>query len=229
MKIFKVLMILLISSCSYYGVVNDKGEKVTNIQEIMQEQENEIVVEQIIEEQVSETMENVVAENKQEESKEIIQQEEKAEVKKEETKVATNQKPKTQTTTKTKKVEQEEKKVEKVVESKAEETTKQVEIQETVVEEKKVEEKQEEKVVTNAEKCATGNHGMGVGNSGKWFKTKDEAIATYRAEIKIWGDKWTDKDNPISDEDYYANCPYGYEVWTCPYCNLWTLNYYYDK
>lgn len=228
MKIFKVLIILLISSCSYYGVVNDEGEKVTNIQEIMQEQENEIVVEQIVEEQVSETIENVVVEKK-EESKEIIQ-EENAEVKKEKTKVTTNQTPKTQTTAK--KVEQEEKKVEKVVESKTEETTKQEEIQENavqenVVQEKKVEEKQEEKVVTNAEKCATGNHGMSVGNSGKWFKTKDEAIATYRAEINKWGNMWTNDE--ISNEEYYANCPYGYEIWTCPYCDLWTLNYYYDK
>lgn len=179
MKLFKVLIILLISSFSYYGVVDDNGEKVTNIQEIMQEQENEIVVEQIVEEQESETIENIVVEKEEEESKEKIQQEEKAEVKKEETNVTTKQIPKTQTTPKAKNVEKEEKKVEKVDEIKIEETTKQVEIQENVVQEKKVEEKQEEKVVTNAEKCATGNHGMGVGNSGKWFKTKDEAIATF--------------------------------------------------
>lgn len=227
MKLFKVLIILLISSFSYYGVVDDNGEKLTNIQEIMQEQENEIVVEQIVEEQESETIENIVVEKEEEESKEKIQQEEKAEVKKEETNVTTKQIPKTQTTPKAKNVEKEEKKVEKVDEIKIEETTKQVEIQENVVQEKKVEEKQEEKVVTNAEKCATGNHGMGVGNSGKWFKTKDEAIATYRAEINKWGNMWTNDE--ISNEEYYANCPYGYEVWTCPYCNLWTLNYYYDK
>ena len=91
MKLFKVLIILLISSFSYYGVVDDNGEKVTNIQEIMQEQENEIVVEQIVEEQESETIENIVVEKEEEESKEKIQQEEKAEVKKEETNVTTKQ------------------------------------------------------------------------------------------------------------------------------------------
>ena len=67
---------------------------------------------------------------------------------------------------------------------------------------------------------------MKIGNSGKWFNSKDEAIMTYKAEINKWGDKWT-KDE-ITNEDYYANCPYGYEVWTCPYCNMWTLNYYYE-
>ena len=115
------------------------------------------------------------------------------------------------------------------------ETTKQEVIetkQETPIQtETKTEEKYTEIEVNIAEKkeCAGNNHGTEVGNSGKWFNTKDEAIATYKAEIKKWGDKWTDKDNPISDEDYYKNCPYGYEVWTCMYCGKWTLNYYYDN
>lgn len=99
-----------------------------------------------------------------------------------------------------------------------------------IVDEKiETEEKYTEIEVSVAEKkeCIGNNHGIGVGNSGQWFNTKDEAVATYRAEIKEWEDKWTDKENPISDDEYYNNCPCGYEVWTCMYCGKWTLNYYY--
>lgn len=107
------------------------------------------------------------------------------------------------------------------------ETTKQ-EILETK-QEKQNENKYTEVKIDIAEKkeCNGNNHGMEVGNSGKWFSTKDEAIATYKAEIKLWGNKWTN--NEISDDEYYKNCPYGYEVWSCMYCGKWTLNYYYDK
>ena len=81
--------------------------------------------------------------------------------------------------------------------------------------------------VAENKKCDGNNHGMSAGNTGLWFETKDEAIATYKSEIKKWGDKWTNDE--ISDDEYYKNCHYGYEVWSCPYCNKWTLNYYLDK
>ena len=92
----------------------------------------------------------------------------------------------------------------------------------------KEETKQEETTSKPAvEKCTNNNnHGMSVGNSGKWFNSKAEAVAEYDAEIKKWGDKWINDE--ISTDEYNKNCPYGHEVWTCPYCNLWTLNYYYN-
>ena len=107
----------------------------------------------------------------------------------------------------------------------------QAEKQPEIIPDVKPEEKKEtytENIVEVAEskKCSGNEHGMKIGNSGKWFNSKDEAIRTYKAEINKWGDKWT-KDE-ITNEEYYANCPYGYEVWTCPYCNMWTLNYYYE-
>ncbi len=121
---------------------------------------------------------------------------------------------------------------------KVEENT--VKVQETENVETKVIEKKEKQTTTEsytevkveiAEKkeCEGNNHGMSVGNTGMWFNTKDEAISTYKAEIKKWGDLWTDKENPISNEEYYKNCPYGYEIWSCPYCGKWTLNYYLDN
>ena len=94
--------------------------------------------------------------------------------------------------------------------------------------ETQTEESYTEIVIDMAEKkeCSDNNHGRDVGNCGKWFKTKEDAIATYKAEIKKWGDKWSN--NEISDEDYYSNCPYGYEIWDCPFCSKWTINYYFD-
>lgn len=95
--------------------------------------------------------------------------------------------------------------------------------------ETKKEEKYTETEIDIAEKkeCNGNNHGIGVGNSGKWFNTKDEAIATYKKEVKIWDDRWTNDE--ISYEKYCKNCPYGYEIWSCQFCGKWTINYYYDN
>lgn len=225
MKYIKILIILLISSFSYYGVVNDKGEKVTNIQEIMQEQQIENSAEESFVEENAEKIEIVgqeivveeIEKTEKEESKEVVQQEKE---KKEKT-ATKNQTQKTQPI-----VNKAQEKTTSTETTKSEKTD--VEQKEEIKkQENNSEKKQEEKVVTNAEKCANGNHGMSVGNSKKWFKSESEAIATYEAEIEKWGNKWTNDE--ITKEEYYAKCPYGYETWNCPYCNLYTLNYYYDN
>ena len=86
--------------------------------------------------------------------------------------------------------------------------------------------KKEEDVVETPTRCTTNdNHGMGVGNSGQWFSSKEEAIAYYDNKIKYWGNLW--ETEQIDNETYYTNCPYGYEMWTCMYCSKWTINFYY--
>ena len=75
-------------------------------------------------------------------------------------------------------------------------------------------------------KCTDTNHGVGVGNSNKWFNSKQEAINYYQGIIKTWGDKWEKFE--IDDETYQKNCPYGYETWSCPFCEKWTINFYYN-
>ena len=74
-------------------------------------------------------------------------------------------------------------------------------------------------------KCDGSNHGVGVGNSNKWFNSKQEAIDYYDGIQKTWGDKWEKFE--IDSATYDKNCPYGYEVWTCPFCGKWTINFYY--
>lgn len=89
-----------------------------------------------------------------------------------------------------------------------------------------VEPKQETKVVEIPTRCTNNNnHGMNIGNSGKWFNSKQEAVNYYDSLIKTWGDKWENFE--IDSDTYDNNCPYGYEVWTCPFCGKWTINFYY--
>ena len=83
----------------------------------------------------------------------------------------------------------------------------------------------EQQLETVIPKCTETNHLMETGNTGKWFDTKQQAVAFYEKEIKEWEEKWL-KDE-IDDDTYYKNCPDGYEYWSCPLCQKWTLNLYY--
>lgn len=74
-------------------------------------------------------------------------------------------------------------------------------------------------------KCSENNHSIGIGNSNKWFNFRAEAIEYYEELIKMWGDKWENFE--IDSETYDKNCPYGYEILTCPSCGQWTINFYY--
>lgn len=66
---------------------------------------------------------------------------------------------------------------------------------------------------------------MKSGNTGKWFETKAQSDSYYNAEIKRWGSKW--ENGEIEKAEYLKKCPSGYEVWTCPQCGKWTVNFYY--
>ena len=109
----------------------------------------------------------------------------------------------------------------KTVEKETTTTVVETKIPEQPKEETKVEIKQPE-----TPKCTDTNHGVGVGNSNKWFNSKQEAINYYQGIIKTWGDKWEKFE--IDDETYQKNCPYGYETWSCPFCEKWTINFYYN-
>ena len=85
---------------------------------------------------------------------------------------------------------------------------------------------EESKTEPKLERCTNNNnHSMSIGNSGKWFNSKSEAIAYYNQKIAYWGEKW--ENSQIDNDTYYKNCPSGYEVWDCMYCGKWTVNFYY--
>lgn len=113
------------------------------------------------------------------------------------------------------------------VESKPQEIVQEIKEEPKVIEVPKQETpKQEEPKIVEVPKCSGNNHGVGTGNSVKWFNSESDAIKYYKSIIKTWGDKWEKFE--IDDETYNKNCPYGYEDWSCPYCGRWTINFYYN-
>lgn len=148
-------------------------------------------------------------------AKEIEQ--EKVEVKKET--------PKVETTTQVQTAKQPAPKVETQQVVKQEETPKK---SEEIIEAPKVTEPEAKKEEPKPQvpDCSNG-HGVSCGNSGKWFNSKQEAINYNDSIQKTWGAKWENFE--IDDDTYDKNCPYRYEVWSCPFCGKWTINFYYRK
>lgn len=102
------------------------------------------------------------------------------------------------------------------------------EIKDSIIQEQpKNEQRVEVKKESDIPRCSGNNHKVGAGNSNEWFNSKYEAINYYDELIKIWGDKWENFE--IDSETYDKVCPYGYEVWSCPICNKWTINFYYRQ
>lgn len=67
------------------------------------------------------------------------------------------------------------------------------------------------------------NHSIKCGNMGRWFDSKSYVKAYVDSVMKSWADKW--ESGEISDDEYFANCPQGYECWSCGYCGKWTGNF----
>lgn len=229
--IITIIMCLIVGLGVGIQVINNK-KNVENI-EVVEENtinENDIAEnEEIIEDtDVKEVIDEENQDNDnvelKEESKIEIQQQEKVVTNKNTTQVKNNNentkkevvtekvKEETKVNTENKSTQVQEKNVNKVSEN----TGTKVETIET-----KKEVKEPEKP-----KCTDTKHGVGVGNSNRWFNSKQEAINHYQSIIKNWGDKWENFE--IDDETYNKNCPYGYEIWSCQFCGKWTINFYYN-
>lgn len=75
-----------------------------------------------------------------------------------------------------------------------------------------------------ARQCSNNNnHSMKCGNMGRWFDSKSDVKAYVDSVMKSWADKW--ESGEISDDEYFADCPQGYECWSCGYCGKWTGNF----
>ena len=78
----------------------------------------------------------------------------------------------------------------------------------------------------NYEHCTNNNnHSTSCGDAGIWVASKNEFKTYYENYCEKWNSKWVNDE--ISNEEYYKNCPYGYECWSCSYCNKWTGNFKY--
>lgn len=75
-----------------------------------------------------------------------------------------------------------------------------------------------------ASQCSNNNnHSMKCGNMGRWFDSKSDVKAYVDSVMKSWANKW--ESGEISDDEYFADCPQGYECWSCGYCGKWTGNF----
>ena len=84
---------------------------------------------------------------------------------------------------------------------------------------------EEEVQIAPKTECIGNNHKMESGNTGKWFETKEQADNYFNAKIEKWAKQWENGEK--TKEEYLKKCPFGYEVWTCPQCQKWTINFYY--
>ena len=65
-----------------------------------------------------------------------------------------------------------------------------------------------------ASQCSkNNNHAMTCGSMGRWFDSKSDVKAYVDSVMKSLADKW--ESGEISDDEYFANCPQGYECWSC--------------
>ena len=231
-KILIIGGILLISSFSYYGAVDENGERVISFE---QNATQSAFKSEVVEEQQEIKQEDIQQEEKTAKAEEQIEEIEPIQTKLQDTKddtIAIQKLSKsTQVVEKTK--------TKEIVKEQQKETKKQEEIIETQQEKKQEEtkteqEKEQEEIkyteveVKIAEKteCIDNKHCAVTGNSNKWFKTQAEAIAEYNAELERWSQKY--KSGEITYDELTKKSPYGYETWNCPKCNQYTLNYYYN-
>lgn len=77
----------------------------------------------------------------------------------------------------------------------------------------------------NSSSESTHKHSIGVGNIGKWFNSRSELISYYNSVAEQWNNKWIN--GLVGNEEYYANCPSGYECWSCGTCGMWSGNFKY--
>lgn len=180
------------------------SEEKNEIKEIEVNSENIIVDHETTEERTKEikdnenvsSIENIAKDNKQETKNDYTIKKDNIEEKKNETQNETKEKVQKVEEKEIKKEAEIEKNTDKKTEEKAEKKT-----------EEKIDAEEKNKTQEKVENCTNiDNHFMPVGNSKRWFKTKEEAISLFDKTIKEWGDKWVN--NEIDSDKYYANCPY---------------------
>ena len=70
--------------------------------------------------------------------------------------------------------------------------------------------KKKQPTTQKASRCSNNNnHSMKCGNMGRWFDSKSDVKAYVDSVMKSWADKW--ESGEISDDEYFSNCPQGYE------------------
>lgn len=69
------------------------------------------------------------------------------------------------------------------------------------------------------------NHSIKCGNMGKWFTSKSDIDDYWEEVVQKYSKQY--ENGAITWETYCKKSPYGYECWSCSYCNKWTGNFKY--
>ena len=69
------------------------------------------------------------------------------------------------------------------------------------------------------------NHSLSCGNMGKWFTSKSDIDDYWEEVVQKYSKQY--ENGEITWETYCKKSPYGYECWSCSYCNKWTGNFKY--
>ena len=69
------------------------------------------------------------------------------------------------------------------------------------------------------------NHSIKCGNMGKWFTSKSDIDDYWEEVVQKYSKQY--ENGEITWETYCKKSPYGYECWSCSYCNKWTGNFKY--
>lgn len=69
------------------------------------------------------------------------------------------------------------------------------------------------------------NHSIKCGNMEKWFTSKSDIDDYWEEVVQKYSKQY--ENGEITWETYCKKSPYGYECWSCSYCNKWTGNFKY--
>ena len=72
---------------------------------------------------------------------------------------------------------------------------------------------------------SNNNHSTSCGNMGKWFTSKSDIDDYWEEVVQTYSKQY--ENGEITWETYCKKSPYGYECWSCSYCNKWTGNFKY--
>lgn len=80
-------------------------------------------------------------------------------------------------------------------------------------------------IVENSHCTNNNNHSIKCGNMGKWFTSKSDIDDYWEEVVQKYSKQY--ENGEITWETYCKKSPYGYECWSCSYCNKWTGNFKY--
>lgn len=75
--------------------------------------------------------------------------------------------------------------------------------------------------------AASCKHNPSAGNSGKWFNSISECDDYWADVLEVWDEKY--ESGEVTYVEWVEGHPGGYSAWTCYYCQMWTVDFFYRE